>query len=41
MHKRQEYAYTSKMMIVKMMAKEAKEGIYAYVQRRKPKWKNK
>ncbi len=35
------YAYTSKMMTKNMMAMDAKEGISAFLQKRKPKWKNK
>ena len=38
---RKAYAYTSKMMTVNMMAMDAKEGISAFLQKRKPKWKNK
>tara|TARA_B100002019_G_scaffold236100_1_gene210614 strand:+ start:225 stop:998 length:774 start_codon:yes stop_codon:yes gene_type:complete len=35
------YAYTSKMMTINMMAMDAKEGISAFLEKRKPKWKNK
>jgi len=35
------YAYTSKMMTKNMMAKDAKEGISAFLEKRKPKWKHK
>ena len=35
------YAYTSKMMALNMMAMDAKEGISAFLEKRKPKWKNK
>ena len=35
------YAYTSKMMTLNMMAFDAKEGISAFLEKRKPKWKNK
>ncbi|MDB9979844.1 enoyl-CoA hydratase [Candidatus Pelagibacter sp.] len=35
------YAYTSKMMTKNMMAMDAKEGISAFLQKRKPKWKHK
>ena len=35
------YAYTSKMMTKNMMAIDAKEGISAFLEKRKPKWKNK
>jgi enoyl-CoA hydratase/carnithine racemase len=35
------YAYTSKMMTKNMMAMDAKEGISAFLEKRKPKWKNK
>ena len=35
------YAYTSKMMTLNMMAMDAKEGISAFLEKRKPIWKNK
>ena len=35
------YEYTSKMMTLNMMARDAKEGISAFLEKRKPKWKNK
>ena len=35
------YAYTSKMMTLNMMARDAKEGISAFIEKRKPNWKNK
>ena len=35
------YAYTSEMMTLNMMAMDAKEGISAFLEKRKPKWKNK
>ncbi len=35
------YAYTSKMMTINMMALDAKEGITAFIEKRKPVWKNK
>ena len=35
------YAYTSKMMTANMMAMDAKEGISAFLEKRKPNWKNK
>jgi len=35
------YAYTSKMMTQNMMAMDAKEGISAFLEKRKPTWKNK
>ena len=35
------YEYTSKMMTINMMARDAKEGISAFLEKRKPKWKNK
>jgi len=35
------YIYTSKMMTQNMMAMDAKEGISAFLEKRKPKWKNK
>ena len=38
---RKAYAYTSKMMTVNMMAMDAKEGITAFLEKRKPIWKNK
>ena len=34
------YSYTSKMMTINMMAMDAKEGISAFLEKRKPKWKN-
>ena len=38
---RKAYAYTSRMMTLNMMAIDAKEGISAFLEKRKPKWKNK
>ena len=38
---RKAYAFTSKMMTVNMMAMDAKEGISAFLEKRRPKWKNK
>jgi enoyl-CoA hydratase/carnithine racemase len=38
---RKAYAYTSKMMTLNMMALDAKEGISAFLEKRKPKWRNK
>tara|TARA_B100000963_G_scaffold113231_1_gene98574 strand:- start:1381 stop:2154 length:774 start_codon:yes stop_codon:yes gene_type:complete len=35
------YAYTSRMMTLNMMALDAKEGISAFLEKRKPRWKNK
>ncbi len=35
------YAYTSRMMTTNMMAMDAKEGISAFIEKRKPVWKNK
>ena len=35
------YAHTSKMMTINMMAKDAKEGISAFIEKRKPVWKSK
>jgi len=35
------YSYTSKVMTQNMMALDAKEGISAFLEKRKPKWKNK
>jgi enoyl-CoA hydratase/carnithine racemase len=38
---RKAYTYTSKMMTINMMAMDAKEGISAFLDKRKPIWKNK
>ena len=38
---REAYKYTSKTMTLNMMSYDAKEGISAFLQKRKPKWKNK
>ena len=38
---RNAYKYTSKAMTLNMMSYDAKEGISAFLQKRKPKWKNK
>ena len=38
---RKAYAFTSKMMTINMMSMDAKEGISAFLEKRKPKWKNK
>ncbi len=38
---RNAYSYTSKMMTLNMMAMDAKEGISAFLEKRKPIWKNK
>ena len=38
---RKAYAYTSRMMTLNMMTLDAKEGISAFLEKRKPKWKNK
>ena len=38
---RKAYSYTSKMMVLNMMAMDAKEGISAFLEKRKPIWKNK
>ena len=35
------YKFTSKMMTLNMGSQDAKEGISAFLQKRKPKWKNK
>ena len=35
------YEYTSKMMTLNMMANDAKEGISAFLEKRRPQWKNK
>ena len=37
---RKAYSYTSKMMTLNMMAMDAKEGISAFLEKRKPKWRN-
>jgi len=37
---RKAYAFTSRMMTVNMMAMDAKEGISAFLEKRKPVWKN-
>ena len=37
---RKAYSYTSQMMTYNMMAMDAKEGISAFLEKRKPKWKN-
>ena len=38
---RKAYSYTSQMMTYNMMAIDAKEGISAFLEKRKPKWRNK
>ena len=38
---RKAYAYTSKMMTINMMTMDAREGISAFLNKRKPNWKNK
>ena len=38
---RKAYAYTSRMMTLNMMSIDAHEGISAFLNKRKPKWKNK
>ena len=38
---RKAYAYTSRMMTLNMMSIDAHEGISAFLQKRKPRWKNK
>ncbi len=35
------YEYTSKMMTLNMMSNDAKEGISAFLEKRRPQWKNK
>ena len=35
------YKYTSKVMTENMMALDAKEGISAFLDKRKPNWQNK
>ena len=37
---RKAYSYTSQMMTYNMMAMDAKEGISAFLEKRKPKWRN-
>ena len=37
---RKAYSYTSQMMTYNMMAMDAKEGISAFLEKRKPKWQN-
>ena len=37
---RKAYTYTSRMMTLNMMAMDAKEGISAFLEKRKPIWKN-
>ncbi len=38
---RKAYLYASKMMTLNMMAMDAKEGVSAFLEKRKPNWKNK
>jgi len=38
---RKAYSYTSQVMTYNMMAMDAKEGISAFLEKRKPKWRNK
>jgi len=38
---RKAYSYASKMMTLNMMAMDAKEGVSAFLEKRKPNWKNK
>ena len=38
---RKAYSYTSQMMTYNMMDMDAKEGISAFLEKRKPKWRNK
>ena len=38
---RKAYSYTSKMMTLNMMSIDPREGISAFLEKRKPKWKNK
>ena len=38
---RRAYSYTSQMMTANMMAMDAREGVSAFLEKRKPKWKNK
>ena len=41
MNLRQAYKFTSKIMTENMLSMDAKEGISAFIEKRKPKWKNK
>ena len=41
MRLRKAYSYTSRMMTKNMMAMDAKEGISAFLEKRRPVWKNK
>ena len=34
------YDYTSRMMALNMKSFDAKEGISAFIEKRKPRWKN-
>ena len=38
---RKAYNFTAKMMTLNMMSIDAKEGIQAFLEKRKPKWKHK
>ena len=38
---RKAYSYTSQMLTYNLMAMDAKEGISAFLEKRKPKWRNK
>ena len=38
---RKAYSYASRMMTLNMMAMDAKEGVSAFLEKRKPNWKNK
>ena len=38
---RKAYSYASRMMTLNMMAMDAKEGVSAFLEKRKPSWKNK
>ena len=38
---RKAYAYTSRKMTLNMMAMDAKEGVAAFLEKRRPVWKNK
>ena len=38
---RKAYSYTSQMMTLNMMAMDAKEGISAFLEKRRPNWRNK
>jgi enoyl-CoA hydratase/carnithine racemase len=35
------YQYASEVMVMNMLAQDAKEGIDAFIEKRKPQWQNK